>query len=91
MVTIEVQLPSLLSQMGQSDTIPVEAETLSEAMAAIMRDHPKLGIHLFDESGGLREHVLCFYNGTNTRWLDDLDVPLKPGDGLLFMQAVSGG
>lgn len=91
MVTIDIQLPSLLAQVGQDRALSVEAETLRDALDAIVQSHPKLAVHLFDESGQLREHVLCFHNGMNTRWLDDLDVQLDCGDSLLFMQAVSGG
>ena len=39
----------------------------------------------------LRQHVLLFYNDESTRWLDTLDVPLRPGDRLEIVQAVSGG
>jgi molybdopterin converting factor small subunit len=37
--------------------------------------------------------VLCFLNDVNTRWLAEeaWDAPLRDGDSLLFMQAVSGG
>ena len=91
MPRVEVQLPSLLAVVDQDRTCTVEADTLRGALAAIAECHPRLGLHLFDESGGLRPHVLCFHNGRNTRWLDDLEVPLDDGDRLLFMQAVSGG
>ncbi len=91
MVTVDIQLPGLLAQVGQGDTLTVDANTISGALDAIVEIRPTLALHLFDESGALREHVLCFHNGTNTRWLDDLDVPLVSGDSLLFMQAVSGG
>ena len=39
----------------------------------------------------LRQHVLCFHNETNTRWLDSMAVPLTDGDTITILQAVSGG
>lgn len=35
--------------------------------------------------------LLCFHNDENTRWLDDLDRPVRPGDTITIIQAVSGG
>lgn len=92
MPRITLRLPSLLTAaLGQGPALALEATTLRAALDAIRREHPALALHLFDETGGLREHVLCFWNGTNTRWLDTLDQPLAEGDTLLVMQAVSGG
>lgn len=92
MARVEVQLPSVFEPIvGEARTVQVEGETLAGALAALVVDRPDLGVHLFDESGGFREHVLCFHNGTNTRWLESLEVPLADGDTLTIMQAVSGG
>ena len=92
MASIEIRLPNLLASMiGEDDCFAIEAETLRGALTTIAEQHPKLALHVFDETGDLRQHVLCFYNDTNTRWLDSLDVPVEAGDALMFMQAVSGG
>jgi adenylyltransferase/sulfurtransferase len=90
--TINIELPSLLAPIMQGElNLTIKADTLDHAFKTIIKDHNKLGVHLFNEQGQLREHVLCFWNGTNTRWLDDLNQALKPNDTLMFMQAVSGG
>ena len=92
MASIEIRLPNLLASMiGEDDCFAIEAATLRAALTTIAEKHPKLALHVFDESGDLRQHVLCFYNDTNTRWLDSLDIPVNNGDALMFMQAVSGG
>ncbi len=92
MATIEIHLPNLLASMiGEDDCFAIEADTLRGALTTIAEKHPKLALHVFDETGDLRRHVLCFYNDTNTRWLDSLDVRVHAGDALMFMQAVSGG
>ena len=92
MPDIAVNLPSLLSGVvGGRKRIQVSAETVSEAFDDIKNRYPTLAVHLFDETGGLREHVLCFVNDTNTRWLDSLNHGLSERDSLTIIQAVSGG
>lgn len=90
--TVTVELPSVLAQVVDGrDRIAVEAATLAEALRELVRALPALEVQLFDETGGFRQHVLCFHNGTNTRWMESLDVELADGDTLRLMQAVSGG
>ena len=48
-------------------------------------------MHLCDESGRFRKHVLCFVNDVNTRWLDADNPSLHDGDCITILQAVSGG
>jgi sulfur-carrier protein len=91
MARITLEVPTMLAPLlaGQR-RVPLEAATLAQALD-VVRAHPALGRHVFDEQGALRQHVLCFHNETSTRWLDSLDVPLRDGDVLVVMQAVSGG
>ncbi|MCG8407240.1 MAG: MoaD/ThiS family protein [Phycisphaerales bacterium] len=92
MAIVEIQLPSVLAAVTDGNMqFSVEAQTLRDALDVIVRQHPRLALHFFNEEGVFRPHVLCFLNETNTRWLDDLEVPLNGGDTLRFMQAVSGG
>jgi molybdopterin converting factor small subunit len=92
MPVVTVRLPTLLAGMAAgASTVRVEADTLAGVLDALVRAHPSLRVHLFDESGGLRRHVLCFHNQTNTRWLPRLDVPVAAGDVVSVIQAVSGG
>ncbi len=91
MPEVTVELPGLLEQMVNVRTVRVEGDTLMGALRALVARHPALDVHLFDEGGSFREHVLCFHNDTNTRWLDSPDVPLRDGDTITILQAVSGG
>jgi sulfur-carrier protein len=89
---VAIELPSVLSQVvGGAARVEVEAATLRGALRALVARHPALGVQLFDETGALRRHVLCFHNGTNTRWMHSTDAPVRDGDTLRLMQAVSGG
>lgn len=92
MARVMVRLPRLLAGLIEGGpTVSVEAETLSGALDELVRQYPVLKVHLFDESGELRRHVLCFHNEENTRWLESLDRPVAAGDVITIIQAVSGG
>lgn len=92
MPQVTVALPSLLAGVvGGARTLPIEADTLAGALDELVRQYPALKIHLFDESGAFRQHVLCFHNEESTRWLGNLDRPVAAGDVITIMQAVSGG
>ena len=91
-VGILVTVPTILrDSTGGRDSVTIEARTLSEALDRLDEDYPLLRVHLYDETGRLRPHVLIFYNEESTRWLERLDMPLRPGDRLEILQAVSGG
>ncbi len=92
MATVTVELPSLLAPIVDgARSIALEADTLRGALDGLLERHPELGVHLFDESGGFRQHVLCFHNETMTRWMKSLEVPVGDGDVIRIHQAVSGG
>ena len=89
---VTVRLPSLLEPVtGGVRELTASGDSLREVLDDLVAREPRLKPHLFNEAGEFRRHVLCFHNGTNTRWLDGWDVPMSDGDTILFMQAVSGG
>ena len=92
MARVTVMLPSLLVPLVGARTVPVDAESAAQALARLTERHPALKQALFDETGALREHVLCFHNAENTRWhAQGLQQPLRTGDRLTILQAVAGG
>ena len=92
MVKVTIELPSVLDPVVDGNrTLSFDAETLPGALTALTELYPGLKVHLFDETGEFREHVLCFHNRTNTRWLESIDVALRDGDTITILQAVSGG
>jgi molybdopterin converting factor small subunit len=91
-VEIKVYVPTILRDCtGGRNPVTVEAATLAEALQRLRDAYPLLRTHLYDEAERLRPHVLIFYNEESTNWLESLDLPLKPGDRLDILQAVSGG
>jgi molybdopterin synthase sulfur carrier subunit len=91
MARVRLELPALLRDVVPAGSIAVEGCTLGEALDDAYRQFPALRVHLCDESGRFRRHVLCFLNDVNTRWLEDTAQPLKDGDCITILQAVSGG
>lgn len=91
-MTIEVSVPSMLKGCtGGQGLFTLEAETLREAVQKLTETYPLLRLHLYDERGEQRPHVLLYYNDENIKWLETLDIPLRKGDRLTVLQAVSGG
>jgi len=91
MARVVVSLPRLLEPaVGNVRKTEVEASNVAAAIDALLVKHPTLGVHLFNEQGELRPHVLCFVNGSQTRLLDRSSL-LVEGAEITFLQAVSGG
>jgi molybdopterin converting factor small subunit len=88
---VTLELPSLLRNVLGHGSLAVEGRTLGEALDDAYAQVPGLRVHLVDESGKFRPHVLCFVNEVNTRWLDAADPLLHDGDVITILQAVSGG
>jgi molybdopterin synthase sulfur carrier subunit len=91
MARVMLELPSLLRDVLDRGSLSIEGETLHEALEDAYAQMPGLRVHLCDESGRFRRHVLCFLNEVNTRWLDGDDPRLHDGDRITILQAVSGG
>ena len=89
---IEVIVPALLQDsVGGRTRFTIDATTIAHAIEVIKRDHPLLRVHVWDDGGRQRQHVLIFLNDEGLRWMPSLDVPLKAGDRLQIVQAISGG
>lgn len=86
-----IELPLVLRESLGRRRLPVTADTLEGAIEAACVRWPALRMHLFEDAGRFRPHVLCFHNGRDTRELASLAVPLANGDRIAFLQAISGG
>jgi molybdopterin converting factor small subunit len=92
MATVTIQLPSMLADLADGTRQwEMEAATLDDARRQLLATFPKLEVHLFDDGGNLREHVLMLLDDENVRWFDTWDVPLRDGQTITIMQAVTGG
>lgn len=91
-IAVKVQIPDLLLHCTEGKKqVEVAGETVQGCLDRLLETWPLLKVHLFDEAGRLRPHVLIFYNDENTRWLKHLDTPVRTGDRITLLQSVSGG
>ena len=92
MPRIRVELPTLLHHcVGGKPFVTVEANTVSQAISKLATDYPLLCNNIFESDGTQRRHVMIFFNDENTRWLEDLDLPITEKDRLTIVQSVAGG
>ncbi len=89
---VTVQLPAVLAQMVGGDRLfEVSGDTIGAALKDLVRQRPALGLHLFDDVGAIRRHILCFHNEVYVRGREGLDVSLRAGDSITILNSVSGG
>lgn len=83
-----VRLSRLLTTVvGDQLEYEVEGDTVGDVIDKLLADLPALRVHLFDQTGDLRPHVLCFVDDEAVS-LEDRSIPAAR---LEFLHAVSGG
>jgi molybdopterin converting factor small subunit len=76
---------------GGAREVRLDAGTIREALAGLQRAHPSLTERLRDEHGKLRPHLALFINEDDARLLGWEDAPLRDGDIVHVIPAMSGG
>ena len=92
MVEVSVRLPAALCSLtGCERRVVVKGRTLGEALRDLVQQRPALALHLCDDTGALRRHVLCFRNEVQARDRAELEEALEPGEVITLVNSVSGG
>lgn len=76
---------------GGAREVTLDALTLREALAELVKAHPSLAERLRDEHGRLRAHLGLFVNQEDARFLGGEDATLAEGDIVHVLPALSGG
>jgi molybdopterin converting factor small subunit len=76
---------------GGARDVMLDAATLREALAELVRTHPSLAERMRDEHGRLRAHLSLFVNEEDSRFLGGEDATLRDGDIVHVIPALSGG
>ena len=76
---------------GGAREVSLDAGTIREALAGLVSAHPSLTERLRDEHGKLRPHLALFINEDDARLLGWEDAPLRDGDVVHVIPAMSGG
>ena len=88
---IEIRIPPVLRpDTGGNRTVSVEAETVGEAIAALVGAHPSLDGRV-REGDGVPKFLNVFLDGEDIRLLQGLETPVRPGAKVLLLPAVAGG
>jgi molybdopterin converting factor small subunit len=87
--TIEVRLAPLLHAYTKGvPAVRATGRTLGEVMDDLDRRFPGIRFRVIDEQDCVRRHMRCFVNETDAR---DAAVPVKNGDEIYIVGALSGG
>ena len=90
--TITVRLHGAFSDFaGGARKAKIDAATVGEALDRLPDVYPGLRERLRDESGRIRGHLNVFHNEEEIRRLQGEATPLRDGDTVHVMPAVSGG
>jgi molybdopterin converting factor small subunit len=103
-MTVTIQIPSSLqAYSGCAQQLSLAAATVGQALAELKDLQPALYISVCDETGSVRRHINLFVNSQIVCFRDPqaaafseqdsqgFETPLKPGDVLSILPAVSGG
>jgi len=87
-----IRLPALLGQMtGGRRDFEAAGANIGDALRDLTTREPGLGVHFFDEAGGLRRNIMLIHNDTYIRARDGLTRVIAGGDTIAIMNRVSGG
>ena len=89
MTNVEVRVAPLLHDYtGGQARLRASGASLGAVLADLDRRHPGILFRVVDEQGRLRRHMRCFINTDDVR---DLAAPLREGDEVFIVGALSGG
>jgi molybdopterin converting factor small subunit len=90
--SITVQIPRALRELCDgAATLELPAASVRDVLEQIERRHPLIHRSICDETGRLRPHIHLFVNSALVRYQPGGVTPLKPGDVMVILPAVSGG
>ena len=84
-----VHLPgALLSYTSQKSDVEVEGRTVAEVLSALDHRYPGIRFRIITEQDTIRAHIRIFINEEQAQ---ELSAPLRPGDEIHIILALSGG
>lgn len=92
MARVTVRLPRVLTRLVScAAEMGATGSTLGEVLRDVAEKNPALALHLFDDTDGVRHHVLCFVNDDGARGRAALDRRLEDGDVVTIVNSLAGG
>ncbi len=90
MPAIRIPTPLRPYANGQSE-VPVQGQTVADAMENLMSQFPSLRPNLTNGDGNLRPFVNLYLGENNIHDLQGLNTPLHEGDKLVLIPSIAGG
>lgn len=90
MPTLRIPAPLRPFADGEGE-IPVPSGTVSAALDEMVKKHPALKTHLYDDGGELRSFVNLFLNDEDVRYLQGVDTEMGENDRLMIIPSIAGG
>lgn len=91
-MTVRVCIPPVLRGVaGGKRELEAEGTTLQELLLNLARRHPPLALHLFDEQGAIRRHILCIHGSSAVRPCDFDSHRVGSGEEVVITNALAGG
>lgn len=85
---MRVLVPTPLRSYTGAPQVEAEGTSVAAVLADLDRRYPGIRFRMIDEQDQIRPHMRVFVNGEQVR---DLATPLRPGDEMQILQALSGG
>lgn len=89
---IRVHLPPVLAAVtGGGRRYEARGRTVRAVLEDLAASMPGLGLHLFDETGTLRAHIVCIHEGVVVRAHEAGAHEVRGGDEITLTNALAGG
>jgi molybdopterin converting factor small subunit len=76
---------------GGKRELEAQGATLQELLTSLAREYPPLALHLFDEQGAVRRHILCIHDSSAVRPCDFARHRVGDGEEVVITNALAGG
>jgi MoaD family protein len=89
-VTVHIPTP-FRGHVDDQAKLELAGGTIRDVLADLGRRYPKLRGRLFNDRDELNRFVNVFLNNEDIRFLENLETPVKDGDGIMIVPAIAGG
>lgn len=91
-MSVNVKIPTPLRSMtGGRAEVPVDAQTVGEALEKLSREFSGFGDRVLDDNGEVRRFINVFVNQDNIRDRQNLGTEVVAGDTISILPSIAGG
>ena len=87
-MTVTVSIPTALRSYTKQAEVHAEGTTLADVLASLDTQYPGLRFRIITEQDEIRRHIRIYINDDQA---ESLKAPLRTGDSVLIVLALSGG